>query len=453
MRLYNTLTGQEHEFTPSGDTVKMYVCGITPYAPCHMGHAMSYVIFDVLRRYLEFLGYEVDHVQNFTDVDDKIIQRAREEGIWPQDLAERHIAEFMANMDALNVRRARVYPRATQEIPQIIQVIGSLIDKGYAYQSGGDVYYRVAKATDYGRLSHRTIDGMIAGARVEVDVSKEHPMDFVLWKAAKNGEPFWESPWGPGRPGWHIECSAMSLVYLGETLDIHGGGQDLIFPHHENEMAQSETYTGKAPFARYWVHNGLLHMGGDKMSKSLGNLVSLEETLKNYSPDALRIFFLSSHYRSPLTYSDQGLSSTEKAAERLRNALREGPENGTEGLDPLPYKQRFLQSMDSDLNVPQALGSLFDLAREINRAREEGTRVATAQDALRKLGDILGLTFVQRKQERSSETTPLIELLVKVRMELRTAKQYAVADQIRARLSELGVVLEDTPQGTLWRYQ
>ena len=454
MKLYNTITGQDEEFVPAGDKVKMYVCGITPYAPCHMGHAMSYVIFDVLRRYLEFQGYEVEHVQNFTDVDDKIIQRAQEEGIYPQELAERHIQEFMDNMSALNVKSAGVYPRATQEIPHIIEVIRSLVEKEYAYAANGDVYFRVTKDMDYGKLSHRTLEGMIAGARVEVGAVKEHPMDFVLWKAAKEGEPSWESPWGPGRPGWHIECTAMSLMYLGETLDIHGGGLDLIFPHHENETAQSESYTGKTPFVRYWVHNGLLQMGENKMSKSLGNLVSLEDALNQYSPDALRIFFLGSHYRSPLTYSEEGLTATERAAERLRNVMREGRENLADSLDPLPYKQRFLQAMDSDLNTPQALAALFDLAREINRAIESGQGVGQAQKTLEKLGNILGLTFRQpQRKGLEGEAKPFIDLLIDVRSELRAARQYDLADRVRTHLDELGVVLEDTSQGTLWKYR
>ena len=454
MRLYNTITGQDEEFVPAGDTVKMYVCGITPYAPCHMGHAMSYVIFDVLRRYLEFQGYEVEHVQNFTDIDDKIIQRAQDEGIYPQELAERHIREFMDSMGALNVKSAGVYPRATQEIPHIIEVIHSLTEKGYAYAAEGDVYFRVTKDVDYGKLSHRTLEGMIAGSRVEVGAGKEHPMDFVLWKAAKEGEPSWESPWGPGRPGWHIECTAMSLMYLGETLDIHGGGLDLIFPHHENETAQSESYTGKTPFVRYWVHNGLLQMGEDKMSKSLGNLVSLEDALNQYSPDGLRIFFLGSHYRSPLTYSEEGLTATERAAERLRNVMRDGIENLADSLDPLPYKHRFLQAMDSDLNTPQALAALFDLAREINRAIESGQGVSQAQKTLEKLGNILGLTFRQPQRKTSEgEAKPFIDLLVETRSELRAARQYDLADRVRTHLDELGVVLEDTSQGTLWKYR
>ena len=453
MRLYDTRTREEHEFVPAGDRVKMYVCGITPYAPCHMGHAMSYVIFDVLLRYLTFLGYDVDYVQNFTDVDDKIIQKAQEERIRPQELVERYVDEFMANMEQLNVTPAGLYPRATQEIPHIISVIESLIEKGYAYVSGGDVYFRVASSPGYGDVSHRTLEGMLAGARVEVSPGKENPMDFALWKTGKEGEPAWDTPWGQGRPGWHIECTAMSLKYLGETLDIHGGGLDLVFPHHENETAQSQAYTGKAPFARYWVHNGLLNMGDEKMSKSLGNLVPVGEVLKRYSSDAVRIFFLNSHYRSPLTYSEEGVAATERGAERLRNALREAPVPEKEDpLDPHPFEARFIQAMDSDLNTSQALAALFDLAREINKARESGNGVGKAQEFLRKLGDILGLTF--RGSDRGSEgdSKAFVELLVNIRSELRVAGQYALADNIRAGLADLGVSLEDTPQGTEWKH-
>ena len=451
MRLYSTLTGEEQEFVPAGDTVKMYVCGVTPYASSHLGHAMSYVFFDVLRRYLEYQGYKVDHVQNFTDIDDKIIERAQKGNMNTEDLAETHIQEFMESMDALNIQRAHRYPRATQEIPEILKVIGSLVDKGYAYPSEGDVYFRVTSFDDYGKLSHRTLDGMIAGARVEVGGSKEHPMDFTLWKAAKAGEPSWDSPWGPGRPGWHIECTAMALAYLGKTLDIHGGGQDLVFPHHENETAQSEAYTGKTPFVRYWVHNGLLHMGEDKMSKSLGNLISLDEGLSRYGADAMRIFFLSSHYRSPLTYTDEGVLANRRAAERLSNAFREGPSVGSVSLDSQPYKERFIQAMDSDLNTPQALASLFDLAREINRSREAGIKVEAAQSNLRDLGGILGLTFDPDPKISKVDSDPFIQLLVNTRTELRSAKQYSLADQIRFGLLELGVELEDTHQGTEWK--
>ena len=466
MRLYNTLTGQERDFVPAdGKTVKMYVCGVTPYSATHVGHALSYVIFDTLRRYLEHLGYQVKHVQNFTDVDDKIIQRAQEAGISEEELSERYIADFFRTMDALNIRRADTYPRATREIPGIIAAIQDLVDKDFAYPAGGDVYFRVNRRPDYGKLSHRTLEGMIAGARVQVDEDKEHPMDFALWKGAKAGEPAWESPWGPGRPGWHIECTAMSLRYLDYPLDIHGGGQDLIFPHHENEIAQSEAYTGIEPFANYWVHNGLLRLGEDKMSKSLGNLVSVEEALESYSADALRAYFLSSHYRSPLQYSDEGSAAMERSFDRFRHALRPDRDgdagdaaatgdNSGVALSPAPFQERFTAAMDDDLNTPQAIAALFDLAREINRARDAGQPVAAAQDALRQLGGILGLTFEGRPAGREElAAQPFIELLVNTRAELRQARQYALADQIRDNLAAQGVVLEDTPNGTLWQYQ
>ena len=455
MRLYNTLTGKEEEFAPAdGKTVKMYVCGVTPYSATHVGHALSYVVFDVLRRYLEYQGFQVHHVQNFTDVDDKIIQRAKQDGLTEEALANRYIDDFFTTMDALNIQRADAYPRATQEIPSIIATIGTLVDKGYAYCAGGDVYFRITKSADYGKLSHRTLEGMVAGARVRVDEDKEHPMDFVLWKGAKTGEPSWDSPWGPGRPGWHIECTTMSLDQLGDPLDIHGGGLDLVFPHHENEIAQSEAYTGRTPFARYWVHNGLLQLGEDKMSKSLGNLVSVEEALTRYSADALRIYFLDSHYRSPLAYSEEGAAARERSFERVRHALRPSDASG-ESLDPQPFKQTFLNAMDDDLNTPQAIAALFDLAREINRSKELGLEVAQAQDTLRHLGGILGLTFQERAAAGPGHLAakPFIDLLVTTRTELRQAKQYALADRIRDGLAQEGVVVEDTAQGTEWQYQ
>jgi len=455
MRLYNTLTGTEQEFVPAvGKTVKMYVCGVTPYAANHIGHAFSYVVFDVLRRYLEYLGYQVEHVQNFTDVDDKIIQRAGAEGITAEQLAERYIDEFFLGMDALNIRRAHRYPRATQEIPRIVETISRLIDQGYAYPTEGGVYFRVEKSEGYGKLSHRTLEGMIAGSRVQVGEAKEHPMDFVLWKGAKVGEPAWDSPWGPGRPGWHIECTTMALTYLGHPLDIHGGGQDLVFPHHENEIAQSEAYTATKPFSRFWVHNGLLRLGEDKMSKSLGNLVSVEEALQRFSADALRLYFLSSHYRSPLNYSDGACAASERSAERLRHALEAGKGEG-DPVDPGPFQQRFLAAMDSDLNTPRAIAVLFDLAREINRAGEAGRDISPAQGMLRHLGDILGLTFQSRDAQRRDhrDAGPFIDLLVRARAELRQAKQYQLADQIRDALAQQGVVVEDAAQGSQWRYQ
>ncbi|MEE8471640.1 MAG: cysteine--tRNA ligase, partial [Dehalococcoidia bacterium] len=320
MKVYNTLSGQKEEFQPQGDPVLMYVCGVTPYDACHFGHGMSYVIFDVIRRYLEYRGYRVRHVQNFTDIDDKIIIRAGEQGVSPRDLAEGHIKGYFEDMDKLNIMRAHVYPRATEEIDQIIDMVGGLVDRGFAYAVGSDVYFRVKNAPGYGKLSRRTLDGMLAGARVEVGEDKEYPLDFALWKGVKPGEPSWDSPWGPGRPGWHIECSAMSLRHLGETLDIHGGGQDLVFPHHENEIAQSEAFTGRAPFAKYWLHNGFVRMDSEKMSKSLGNLVTLGDALGRFGPDAIRLFVLSSHYRSPLTYSEEGLGAAQKGVDRLVGA-------------------------------------------------------------------------------------------------------------------------------------
>ena len=455
MKLYNTLAGEVEEFVPSdGQSVKMYICGVTPYSSTHVGHALSYVAFDVLRRYLEHLGYKVRHVQNFTDVDDKIILKAQEEGVTPQELVERFVEDFFRGMDALNVQRADVYPLATQEMTPIIDTIQNLVDKGYAYPGGGDVFFRVTKSKDYGKLSHRTLDGMQAGARIEVDPHKEHPMDFVLWKGAKSGEPSWESPWGPGRPGWHIECTSMAMTYLGESLDIHGGGQDLIFPHHENEIAQSEASTDAMPFSRYWVHNGLLQLGEDKMSKSLGNLVSLDEALANYSADSLRLYFLSSHYRSPLSYSEEGCAAMERSSDRLRHVLaRDGGGKG-ESMDTRDYQERFLSAMDEDLNTPRALAVLFDLARDMNRAGDEGQDITPAQDCLRRLGGILGLTFQETTSGGNDELAakPFIELLLATRDELRKAKQYEMADHIRYGLDQQGVVLEDTAQGTQWQY-
>ena len=456
MRLYNTLTGQAQEFVPTeGNTVKMYVCGVTPYSSTHVGHALSYVVFDVLRRYLEYKGYNVRHVQNFTDVDDKIIQRAQERGIDPDELAEQFIDDFFRTMDALNIQRAHVYPRATQEIGPIIETIRSLVEKDYAYPAGGDVFFRVTRSQDYGKLSHRTLDGMIAGARVDVDEHKENPMDFALWKGARPGEPSWESPWGPGRPGWHIECTAMSTTYLGESLDIHGGGQDLIFPHHENEIAQSEASTGHQPFSRYWVHNGLLRLGEDKMSKSLGNLVSVEDALERHDPDSLRLYFLSSHYRSPLQFTEEGCAAMSRSTERLRHAVSRDDDNTGQTLDGTPYRETFLEAMDDDLNTPRALAVLFDMARDINRCQDSGGQAKEAQETLRHLGGILGVTFAEplTATQESLAAKPFIELLLETRTQLRQAKEYSLADRIRQGLASQGVIVEDTAQGTNWEYR
>ena len=451
MKLYNTLSGTVETFSPADGKVKMYVCGVTPYAPSHIGHAMCSVVFDVIRRYLEFKGYEVEHIQNFTDIDDKMIRAAAEMGISTEELAETNIEAYLDELKSLNILLARAYPRATREIPSIVDMIETLVERGFAYSTDDGVYFRVNSNEGYGKLSHRSLDGMMAGARVEIDESKEDPMDFALWKSQKPGEPAWDSPWGPGRPGWHIECSAMSVSYLGETIDIHGGGQDLIFPHHENEIAQTESCTDKVPFSRFWVHNGLLRLGDDKMSKSLGNIISVREALETSTPDALRLFFLSSHYRAPLAYSDQAISSHERAAERLRNALHtEGVAAAGEPLDPKPYSDRFTEAMDDDLNTPRALAALFDLGREINRGREEGSDVTRAQSALKELALLLGMTL-EEPRSGSEDVDRFLELLVEIRTDLRSAKQYDLGDKIRMKLADLGVTLEDTSNGTAWR--
>jgi cysteinyl-tRNA synthetase len=454
MKVYNTLSGQKEEFSPQGDEVKMYVCGVTPYDNSHIGHAMSYIIFDVIRRYLEFRGYKVKYVQNVTDIDDKIIARANQLGISPQELAGKYTNSYFEDMDALNIRRADIYPRATQEIPKIIEVIQGLIDKGHAYAAQGSVYFRVGSVPDYGKLSHRSLESMMAGARIEVGEEKEHPVDFALWKASKPGEPSWASPWGQGRPGWHIECSAMSLKYLGNTLDIHGGGQDLIFPHHENEIAQSESFTGVKPFVRYWLHNGLVQFGEQKMSKSVGNLVTIKEVLAKYSADAIRVFILSSNYRSPLTSSEEALEAAERGTDRLRQAAhgQSKVETLDEVLDVEAYRQRFTEAMDDDFNTAQAIATLFDLAREINRADESGLEAGEARETLRELAGVMGLTL-RLPEKAPLDAEPLLELLISLRNQLREAKQWRLADDIRARLAEIGIALEDTPGRTVWKYK
>jgi len=453
MQVFNTLTGKKEDFRPAGDVVSMYVCGITAYADSHVGHAMSYIVFDMVRRYLEFRGYAVKHVQNFTDVDDKIIDRAGRLGVPPRDLAEKYVDRYFANMDALNIKRADVYPRATEEIPKVIEIVQGLVDRGYAYESEGSVYFRVRSFPGYGKLSHRNLSDMISQAST-YEESKELAMDFALWKASKPGEPSWQSPWGSGRPGWHMECSAMALKYLGESIDIHGGGQDLIFPHHENEIAQSEAFTGKAPYARYWLHNGLLQLDHEKMSKSIGNLVSVDEVTRRFSSDAVRLFVLGSHYRNPLTYSEDALEASERGAERLRSALSHRTESdGDAGrLSAEPFEQRFVESMDDDFSTPQAIAVLFELAKEINRNAEWGADVNEAQETLRRLGDVLGLALEEQTQ-LAPDAGAFIELLISTREDLRRNKQWQLADSIRTGLTDLGVTLEDTPQGTRWKYR
>ncbi|WP_322807680.1 cysteine--tRNA ligase [Thermanaerothrix sp.] len=464
LRIYNTLTRKKEPFeTLEPGVVRMYVCGPTVYDKAHIGHAMSALVFDIIRRYLEYRGYTVKFVMNFTDVDDKIIRRAQQLGEDPFRLAERYIEDYRRNLQALNVKPATVNPRATQEIDQIIAMIQGLIEKGHAYVVDGDVYFRVTSDPDYGKLSGRRLDEMQAGARIEVDERKEHPMDFALWKAAKPGEPAWPSPWGPGRPGWHIECSAMNLHHLGEQIDIHGGGNDLIFPHHENEIAQSESLTGK-PFVRYWVHNGMVQLGGEKMSKSLGNLITIEEFLAQHPADVLRMMVLNSNYRSPLVYTDEVVQQSERALERLRSALRPAlpdatgaPEATLQTLQAQieATRQGFIEAMDDDFNTSGALAAIFELVRAINQARSEGAtneQLAPAQAALRELTGVLGLTL-EEPAAAPSAAEPFIDLLIEVRTELRKQKLWALSDRIRDRLAELGVILEDSREGTTWRWK
>jgi cysteinyl-tRNA synthetase len=452
MKVFNTLTGQKEDFHPRNRVVTMYVCGITAYDESHIGHAMTYIIFDVIKRYLGFKGHEVRHIQNFTDIDDKIIERANQLGVAPAELAREYSDQYFANMDALNVARADIYPRATEEIPKVIEIIQGLLAKGYAYESEGSVYFRVRNFPDYGRLSRRNLSEMISKA-VDYEEKKEYPLDFALWKASKPGEPFWESPWGKGRPGWHIECSAMALKYLGDTIDIHGGGQDLVFPHHENEIAQSESFTQAVPFARYWLHNGLMQQDKQKMSKSTGNLVSIKDALGRFSSDAIRLFILSSHYRNPLTYSEEALEANERGAERLRSALthRAKADEKAAMLNPEPFEHRFIEAMDDDFNTPQAIAVLFELTREINRNTEQGANITEAQLTLLKLGGILGLTLKEKAQPAPDAET-FINLLASTRDDLRQNQQWQLADKIRSGLADLGVTLEDTHQGTRWKY-
>lgn len=462
LRIYNTLSRRKEEFrTIEPDKVTMYVCGPTVYDRAHVGHAMSALVFDIIRRYLEYRGYTVKHAMNYTDVDDKIIDRAKQVGTDPIKLAETYIDEYARHLADLNVLPATVYPRATHEIPYIVKLITQLGEEGYAYEVGGDVYFRVNKDPDYGKLSSRRLEDMQAGARINVDERKEHPMDFALWKSSKPGEPAWESPWGMGRPGWHIECSAMSMHHLGEQIDIHGGGNDLVFPHHENEIAQTESATGKE-FARYWVHNGMMQLAGEKMSKSLGNLVTIEDFLANHEGDVLRMMVLNSSYRNPLTFGDEIITQAEKALERLRTALRPAKEGTTaegEVVENLrkqveTTRNGFIESMDDDFNSAGALGYMFDLVRAINQAKDAGVsagNIAEGQDLLHELMNVFGLR-VERQQE-SGQAGPFIELLISLRRELRKEKLFALADKIRTDLAELGVLLEDSKDGTSWRWK
>ncbi len=467
MKLFNTMTMQKEEFVPIEEgKVSMYACGPTVYNYIHVGNARPIIMFDVLRRYLEYRGYEVRFVQNFTDVDDKIINRANEEGISSSEVAEKYIEEYFVDAKALGVREATVHPRATENIPQIIELIESLIAKGYAYEAQGDVYYRTLHFDGYGRLSHQPIEDLKSGARIEVGDIKENPLDFALWKSAKPGEPAWDSPWGKGRPGWHIECSAMSNRYLGKTIDIHCGGSDLAFPHHENEIAQSEAANG-CKFVNYWLHNGFINIDNKKMSKSLGNFFTVREAAEAYGYDCIRMFMLMSHYRSPLNYSGEILMQARAALERLRTAKanldffaesgRDGDMTPAEaemaaGLDK--YRIKFDEVMDDDFNTADAISVIFEMVREINSAvspAADPTKALASQcrAVFLELCDVLGIPFGTDGGDDGE--TAEIEALIEQRQAARKEKNWAEADRIRDELKAMGIILEDTPQGVKWK--
>ena len=498
LRIYNTLTGKKEDFVPLHDKrVGMYVCGVTVYDLCHIGHARSAIVFDAIYRYLQYRGYGVTFVRNFTDIDDKIIKRANEEGVNFKTVAEKYIHEFNIDMGGFDLEKPRFEPKATEHIPEMIKLVSTLIEKGYAYQGGGDVFFSVEKFKDYGKLSKRNLEEMQAGARVSIDEKKENPLDFALWKGSKPGEPFWESPWGKGRPGWHIECSVMSQKYLGDTLDIHGGGKDLIFPHHENEIAQSEGATGK-PFVRYWIHNGFVNINKEKMSKSLGNILTLKEIFKDWHPEAIRLFLLSSHYRSPVDFSFDGLSEVKSALHRFYATLgsiqeelkRPGspqalslpsPSRGEGkggGVSPIEdarqilesFQARFEEAMDDDFNTAQALGYFFDLQRHLNSLLDISKKQRTEEilamlkeglEYLTRLGSIFGLfqkdpeNYLNEQKKEGLKRLNLAEdeilRLIDERNLARKEKNWKRADEIRNNLLSKGIILEDTPSGTIWK--
>jgi cysteinyl-tRNA synthetase len=460
VKLYNTLTNQKETFTPIEEgNVKMYVCGPTVYNYFHIGNARPFIVFDVMRRYFEYLGYHVNYIQNFTDVDDKIIQKAQEEGVEAQDIAQRYMEEYFVDADGLGVRRATVHPKVSDNMEGILRLIQTLIDKGLAYNIDGNVYYRVKAFEPYGKLSKQSLEDLESGARVEICEEKEDPMDFALWKKHKTGEPFWDSPWGPGRPGWHIECSAMSSRYLGETIDIHGGGQDLIFPHHENEIAQSEGAHGK-PFAHYWIHNGYININNEKMSKSKGNFFTVRDISKEYDLEVVRMFMLSAHYRSPVNFSRELMEQSKTALERIYNARhnlvfllanqKETPV--TSEMDPQAfqeYRVKFREAMDDDLNTAGALGVIFDMVREINTRFDASTPAAhlsQALDILDELTQVLGL--IKKDIDLLDED---VERLIEERQQARKNKDFKRSDDIRDLLKEQGILLEDTREGVKWK--
>ncbi len=480
--IYNTLTGKKEVLQPlEPGHVRLYVCGITSYDYCHIGHARSALVFDMVVRYLRYRGYRVTFVRNFTDIDDKIIRRAREQGVEAADLARRFIAEFYTDMDGLGVLRPDIEPRATEHIPEMIDFIRELMDRGLAYESGGDVYFRVNRFQPYGMLSGRSLEDMQAGARIEVNDRKEHPMDFVLWKGSKPGEPKWLSPWGEGRPGWHIECSAMSRKYLGETFDIHGGGKDLIFPHHENELAQSTGVSGK-PFAKIWMHHGFVTIRDEKMSKSLGNFLTIRDVLNSYEPEVLRLFLFSTQYRNPLDFSETALRDAESGLARMYECLAAihrlpGATDNTASLiggkdrDRITsLTRRFTQAMDNDFNTARALGHLFDTVKSLNKAVRlisaapsvpDRELVFDAAAKLRELGAILGLLqqdpvdYCERKQQAELAALDIaveeIERLIDERQEARKRKDWAASDAVRDRLLAHNIEIQDGPDGTTWR--
>ncbi|HIF9308625.1 TPA: cysteine--tRNA ligase [Photobacterium damselae] len=456
LKIYNSLTRQKEEFKPiHPGKVGMYVCGVTIYDLCHIGHGRTFVSFDVVSRYLRYLGYDLTFVRNITDIDDKIIKRAAENGETCDSLTERLIGEMHADFDALGMKRPDVEPRATAFISEIIALCERLIERGFAYvANNGDVMFEVSKFKDYGRLSKQDLDQLQAGARVDIELAKRSPLDFVLWKMSKPGEPTWESPWGPGRPGWHIECSAMNSAILGDHFDIHGGGSDLQFPHHENEIAQS-CCAHDTQYVNTWMHSGMVMVDREKMSKSLGNFFTIRDVLNHYDPETVRYFLMSGHYRSQLNYSEDNLKQARSALERLYTSLR-GLDTSVEAAGGEEFVARFKEAMDDDFNTPEAYSVLFDMAREINRLKTDDVAAASVLGArMRELADVLGLlgqepeVFLQ--SGANDDDVAEIEALIQQRLDARAAKDWAAADQARDKLTEMGIILEDGPQGTTWR--
>lgn len=463
MKLYNTLTRTKEEFIPIEEgKVKMYVCGPTVYNFFHIGNARPFIIFDTFRRYLEYRGYDVKYIQNFTDVDDKIIKRGNEEGITPEQVADKYIDEYFKDADGLGIKRATVHPRVTDNINEIIEFIKELEEKGYAYAVNGEVYFDTQKFEGYGKLSKQNQEDLEAGARIEVNSQKRHPMDFVLWKPRKEGEPGWESPWSVGRPGWHIECSVMSKRYLGDTIDIHAGGQDLAFPHHENEIAQSEARSGKT-FSNYWIHNGYININNEKMSKSKGNFFTVRDIADKYDLEVVRFFMLSAHYRNPVNFSDEMLSQSKAGLERLYNTkekleftlsnlkvadIKEDEKSLSEELNS--FREKFITAMDDDINTADAISVIFELARFINTNVNEESSIEFAKKCLAEFEELTNvLNIVNKKQEEVLDAD--IEKLIQDRVDAKKNKDFALADEIRNKLLEMGIVLEDTRQGTKWK--